>query len=166
MERIEIIDNFLPDNVFYPLYDLLSSTNFPWYFNDFVVDENSSLDNYQFTHTFINSSRDIVYTPFHSFITPIIEKLGVKKLERVKANLNTRTSNHIEGGYHIDTDKKVTTSILYMNTNNGWTEFEEGDKIDCVQNRIVTFNSNMMHTGYTCTDQKRKMVINFNYGTN
>mgnify|MGYP001166878757 FL=1 len=166
MEVIDIVDNFLPEDVFNPLFDLLSSWNFPWYFNDFVVDENPSLDNYQFTHTFINSSRDIVHTPFISFISPIIEKLNVKKLERVKANLNTRTSNHIEGGYHVDTDNNITTSILYMNTNNGWTEFKGGDKIDCVQNRIVTFNSNMMHTGYTCTDQKRKMVINFNYGKN
>ena len=165
MEVIDIVDNFLPEDVFNPLFNLLSSWNFPWYFNDFIVDENSSLDNYQFTHTFINSSRDIVTTPFHSFISPIINKLGVKKIKRIKANLNPRTSTHEEGGYHIDM-QDCTTSIFYLNTNNGWTEFKGGDKIGCVQNRIVTFNSNMMHTGYTCTDQKRKMVINFNYGTN
>ena len=63
MERIDIVDNFLPEDVFNPLFDLLSSWNFPWDFNDFVVDENSSLDNYQFTHTFINSSRDIIEIP-------------------------------------------------------------------------------------------------------
>ena len=62
--------------------------------------------------------------------------------------------------------ENVTTSILYMNTNNGWTEIQGGGKIDCVENRAVTFNSNLMHSGYTCTDQKRKIVINFNYGTN
>ena len=163
MEVIDIVDNFLPEDVFNPLFDLLSSWNFPWYFNDFIVDENYSLDNYQFTHTFINSSRDIVTTPFHSFISPIINKLGVKKIKRIKANLNPRTSTHEEGGYHIDM-QDCTTSIFYLNTNNGWTEFKGGDKIGCVQNRIITFNSNMMHTGYTCTDQKRKMVINFNYG--
>ena len=165
MERIEVIDNFLSEDVFNPLFDLLSSWDFPWYFNDFVLNEQSSLDNYQFTHAFFNLSRDLVYTPYHNFISPIIDKLGVKKLKKVKANLNPRTSTHEEGGYHIDMED-CTTSILYLNTNNGWTEFKGGDKIECVQNRIVTFNSNIMHSGYTCTDQKRKMVINFNYGKN
>ena len=173
MEKIKIIDNFLPEDIFNPLFDLMSSDTFPWFFNNSVLDPNdpsiekdSSPDNYQFTHTFFNSSLNVIYTPHHSLLSPIIDKFKVKKLERVKANLNPRTSTNIKGGYHIDTDKNVTTSILYMNTNNGWTEFQGGDKIDCVQNRIVTFNSNMMHTGYTCTDQKRKMVINFNYGKN
>ena len=81
----------------------------------------------------------------------------IKKLERVKANLNPRTSTHKEGGFHIDADN-ITTSILYMNTNNGWTEIQGSGKIDCVENRAVTFNSNLMHSGYTCTDQKRKIV--------
>ena len=62
--------------------------------------------------------------------------------------------------------ENVTTSILYMNTNNGWTEIQGSGKIDCVENRAGTFNSNLMHSGYTCTDQKRKIVINFNYGKN
>ena len=82
----------------------------------------------------------------------------LKELIRVKGNLNPRTSTHKEGGFHIDADN-ITTSILYMNTNNGWTELQGGGKINCVKNRIATFNSNIMHTGYTCTDQKRKMVV-------
>ena len=56
-----------------------------------------------------------------------------------------------------------TTSILYLNTNNGWTEIQGNGKIECVKNRLVTFDSNLIHSGYTCTDQKRKVVLNFNY---
>ena len=55
------------------------------------------------------------------------------------------------------------TSIFYLNTNNGWTQFKKGGKVKCVENRLVTFDSNLEHAGVTCTDQKRKVVINFNY---
>ena len=173
MEVIEIIDNFLPENIFYPLQNLMNSSTFPWYFNDtYLCDvENTSLDNYQFTHSFFGKvwvesvGETDAYSSYNELLLPIIDKLKVKKIEKVKANLNPRTSTHIEGGYHIDMEN-VTTSILYMNTNNGWTEIQGGGKIDCVENRAVTFNSNLMHSGYTCTDQKRKIVINFNYGTN
>ena len=55
------------------------------------------------------------------------------------------------------------TSIFYINTNNGWTEFANGDRVKCVENRLVTFDSNLKHQGVTCTDKKRKIVINLNY---
>ena len=62
--------------------------------------------------------------------------------------------------------KNIYTAILYINTNNGWTKFKGGGKIKCVENRIVIFDSNIQHAGFTCTDKKRKVVVNFNYGTN
>ena len=42
MERIEIIDNFLPEDIFYPLKNLMTSSKFPWFFNNSVVEEDSS----------------------------------------------------------------------------------------------------------------------------
>jgi len=50
-----------------------------------------------------------------------------------------------------------------MNTNNGYTKFEDGTKIESVANRMVFFSSNMKHTGTSCTDEKIRVVINFNY---
>ena len=57
----------------------------------------------------------------------------------------------------------MTTSVFYINTTNGWTQFKNGDKVKSVSNRIVTFDSNLIHQGVTTTDEKRKVVINFNY---
>ena len=59
--------------------------------------------------------------------------------------------------------KQWTTSIFYVNTNNGYTEFEDGTKIESVANRMVTFPTNLKHRGTSCTDEKIRVVINFNY---
>ena len=59
--------------------------------------------------------------------------------------------------------KQSSTSIFYVNTNNGYTKFEDGTKVESVANRMVTFPSNMKHTGTSCTDERIRVVINFNY---
>ena len=91
-------------------------------------------------------------------------------LWRIKANLLIRTPNIVENTFHVDIGdfseeklKQWTTSILYINTNNGYTKFEDGTKVESVANRMVIFPSNMKHTGTSCTDEKRRIVINFNY---
>ena len=49
------------------------------------------------------------------------------------------------------------------NDGDGYTEFEDGTKVESIENRFVTFPSNLHHGGTTCTDQKRRVVINLNY---
>ena len=81
-------------------------------------------------------------------------------------NLSPRTFFHRKGGMHIDLTGQSSpqkTAIFYVNTNNGWTEFKKGGKVKSVANRIVIFDSNLEHQGVTCTDKKRRVVINFNY---
>jgi len=55
------------------------------------------------------------------------------------------------------------TSIFYVNTNNGCTVFEDGTEVKSVGNRLVTFPGNTLHTGRNCTDEKCRVLINFNY---
>jgi len=96
-------------------------------------------------------------------------KIDPIKLWRIKANLLTRTSNIIENEFHQDAgkheklSKQWTTAIFYMNTNNGYTEFEDGTKVESVANRIVIFPTNTKHRGTSCTDERTRVVINFNY---
>ena len=59
--------------------------------------------------------------------------------------------------------KQWTTSIFYVNTNNGYTKFEDGTKVESVANRMLTFPANMKHIGTSCTDEQTRVVINFNY---
>jgi Rps23 Pro-64 3,4-dihydroxylase Tpa1-like proline 4-hydroxylase len=62
-----------------------------------------------------------------------------------------------------DTEFNNTTAIFYLNNNNGYTIFEDGSKVDSVENRLVVFNSNVMHSGVSQTDSKVRCVINLNY---
>lgn len=165
---IKVVDNFLEEEYFKQLQSvLMSDGDFPWYYNDGVVnDEDKDPNNYQFTHTFYDG-----FSPrseYYNMIVPIIEILEPTALMRIKANLLTKTERHVEHGFHIDIlnikeENKSKTAILYINTNNGYTVFEDGALIDSIENRIAIFDSRLMHTGSTCTDEKVRVVINFNY---
>ena len=158
---VNVIDNFLSYNDFKYIKEIILSDIFPWYFNDSIIGYHEK-NKYQFTHTFFASGSQ--YGHF-DIITPCLNKLNISFLHSAKANLNPKTVFHRNGGFHYDM-KNVTTSILYINTNNGWTKFKNGCKVKCVENRMVIFDSNMIHGGISCTDEKRKVVVNFNYGTN
>ena len=70
----------------------------------------------------------------------------------------------IKHDFHKDnSSKNLISSILYINSNNGYTEFEGGKKINSKANRLITFKSNISHRGTTCTDEKFRMVLNLVY---
>jgi len=163
---IEIINDFLKEDSFKKIQDTLLSEWFPWYFTNGVSTfdhANSHLQDYQFTHTFfidnnINSNWFILFDE-------VIEKIRPSKLVKIKANLLTVSKNNIIFDFHTDMpdDIKGKTAILYANTNDGFTVFKDGTKISSVENRLVIFDSNILHAGTTCSDKKTRCVINFNY---
>tara|TARA_Y100001938_G_C7918694_1_gene343285 strand:+ start:126 stop:638 length:513 start_codon:yes stop_codon:yes gene_type:complete len=169
---MEVIDNFLPEDDFLDLQSLLLGEYFPWYYNDYVLTPPvhtpfNSLDyddyactNYQFIHLIY---KDGDKSSFYSYVEPFITKLEVKDLFRIKANLNPKTLNHKYGGYHFDPYRKGKIGVYYVNDNNGGTQFKKGGKVNSVANRMVIFDANLEHTSVTCTDKKRRIVINFNY---
>ena len=165
---MEVIDDFLDSSQFESIYDFIMGDQFPWYFNpavDYSPDDeryNDDVDNYQFIHNFYHIVRQ-TGSDFFPILAPIIQKINCNKLHRVKSNLNPRTHKHIKRNFHTDTRYKHKTSILYINTNNGWTDFEDGSKVNSVANRMVIFDSLIRHTGVTCTDEKVRVLINFNY---
>lgn len=166
-ENIKLIDNFLDKNYFSQIQQtLIHESQFPWYYNESVVYEENNLDNYQFTHMFYNNMAP--QSDFYRFIIPILEKLNVLSLIRIKANLIPKNADIIEHGYHTDLYSVGSsivhkTAVLYLNTNNGYTLFRDGSKVNSLANRICIFNSDLEHTGTTCTDEKCRVVINLNY---
>ena len=164
---MKVIDDFLPDYHFRSLSNILLGNDFSWFYN-----EDTAIEGDGYSH-FINMFykkypvRDVSETlgPTKSFpkIEPYLPFFKMKELYRIKANLAPRTVFHKKTGWHVDNLPCSTTAILYMNTNNGWTEFKKGGKVKSVANRLVTFDSDLEHQGVTCTDKKRRVLINFNY---
>tara|TARA_Y100000033_G_scaffold28854_1_gene27450 strand:+ start:2252 stop:2740 length:489 start_codon:yes stop_codon:yes gene_type:complete len=162
MQYAKKIDNFLSEEDFIPLSDMLNSFYFPWYFNDQICYESDGLS--QFTHTFFEELTRSPNSDFYPLVECFLDKLEVKELIRIKANLNVKTEVPIQTGYHIDYPD-ATTAVFYLNTNNGGTELNKTVFVESIANRILIFDSNTQHTGVTCTDQLKRISLNFNYRT-
>ena len=142
----------------------------PWY-TTYVVDRYSlavpEYDNFQLTHScYNNCCPNLEKESGFTAVTPIINHpdLNIRALVRIKANLNHRTSEIIQHGFHVDVPFDCMTGIYYVNDNDGYTEFKEcGTKVESVANRMVTFPSQTLHSGTSCTNNRRRVAINFVY---
>ena len=167
---IDVVDNYLPEKQFFELFNYMKDFSFDWHLSNILSTDviKDPIGNMQFCHLFYRKHEQNTRT--FSMMIPVLEKINPVGLIRIKANLSLSTKEIEEGGMHIDvqdddTPDCVRTSILYMNSNDGYTLFEDGTKIESVMNRLVTFPHTMKHAGTTCTNAPFRMVINFNYVT-
>ena len=157
----KIIDNYLSTEDHLILNAVLESNNFPWYFQKRSVNlKDKNKFDFHFGHNFYLN--DNVTSDYFKTLNPIIEKLKVNSLIRIKGNLNPVTSKPFNSKPHKDQSFDCKVALYYLNTNNGYTVIND-EKIKCIKNRIVLFNSNVEHYGVTCTDEPTKLAINFNY---
>ena len=164
---MKIEDNFLNQEEFDKIQKLMMEPSpFPWFYADRIVFEDD-VDKFQFIHAFYDDHMPM--SPFWNELDSIINIIQPFSIVKVRAKLLTRTPEIVETSFHVDIPlpeeklKQYTTSIFYVNTNNGYTEFEDGTKVESVANRMVTFPANIKHRGTSCTDEITRVVINFNY---
>ena len=168
---IKIYDDLLSPKEYREIKNTFLNNKFPlpWYWSDVVGDDFldvDQLDNYQLSHTLYNNcTPNLEEGSGYVAVNPIINHpdLDIRALIRIKANLNVRTSKIIRHGFHVDVPFDCMTGIYYVNNNDGYTEFKDGTKVESVANRMVTFPSQALHSGTSCTNQKRRVVINFVY---
>ena len=168
---ILMIDDFLPKEQFADISALLCDPDgrFPWYYFDSKVGENNpnNFYDYGFVHSFYSKGRYVSWLTKEeaSPINPIYEALGAKQLIKVKANLTMATPLIYEYDMHTDVGHRMDskTAVFYLNTNDGYTLFENGSKVESVANRVVIFDEKIRHTGTSCTNAKRRIVLNVNY---
>ena len=106
---------------------------------------------------------DSPVSPLYDDFIEFVNKIPVATTCKIKVNMNPRTHKIIEHGLHTDLPYRCKTGILYLNTNDGYTIFEDGTKIESVENRFVSFDSNIKHSGTSCTNQQVRLVVNINY---
>ena len=173
--NFSITDNFLTEQDFGTIRDsIIGGKNFndgiEWKFNPHVVHPKEDPTPGQFVHTVYFGN--VPCSPFYNSLVPIIEhKFSISALYRIKMNLTPRFPESYTHKFHSDLEHDFeedvashwTTAILYINTNNGYTEFENGEKVESVANRVVMFPSNFKHRGITQTDEQTRILINFNF---
>ena len=157
---IQIKDNFLPEKEFKEIQKILLGHDIPWFYNDCVSDINK--DDYYFTHMFYREP-GILSNGFKIFEN-FLKKINCNSIMRIKANLYLQTLKPIKHNFHKDYDFKHKGCLLFINDNNGVTTFKESNKkVKSEANRVVFFNPSIEHCSSTCTDQKRRITVNFNY---
>jgi hypothetical protein len=161
----KVIDNFLDEDEFNKLQGIMyNSDMFPWFYNTGVANPlaNEELNDFQFVHTFFKPGAE--KSSLIPILGDLLKKIGPKTIYRLKANLTTITEEPKRTGWHVDFDDLVCiTAVFYLNTNNGYTIFKNGLKVESVANRLVFFDSRMEHAGVTSTDSNARVLINLNY---
>ena len=187
---IELIDNFLEKDEFHKLESVFFSHHedrpylkeyqkehdeniqIPWYYRNSTSyspsEDDNSVNNYQFVHIFY--ADHTIASPFFDHLKYLMDKIGFRSLLRCKANLQMRSEVHHERKLHRDRpngckpDKDpYRIGIYYLNTNNGYTLMEDSTKIESVANRLAVFSPKLWHASATCTDEKRRIILNMNW---
>ena len=166
--KYKAIDNFLDEKYFDSLVTLFTdkekrgNTIMPWYFNSSISDEDVVEDNlFYMTHMFYD--RNVPKSPFYDNLIPLLEKLGVQCLLRIKANLYPNTEILHEHPMHTDFNFSHSTALLSLNTCDGYTKLKDGTKIDSVANRILLFDAGEEHCSTTTTNACARINLNINY---
>ena len=163
----ELKDNFLDSQFFDPIKNFLLGPWMAWYQQDTVADlqEKNYLDGY-FIHTFFLNIPNFTRGPRneqYELFTPLIEKMKVNSLIRLRANNYTRTENIVQHPFHVDYNFPHQTAIFGINTNNGFTIVEKNKKIKSQENRMILLDGETRHCSTTCTDVRSRVNVIINY---
>lgn len=168
---MKVIDNALPQETFLDIKNNMLKSDFPWYYRSVKVASGMKQDNqynsynkynFQFVHVFYKHFKP--RSEYVSLLNPILDILHPASIIRIKANLTTRAPEVFQYNFHQDLQKfSGKTAIFYVNSNDGYTAFENGQKIDSIENRLVIFDSPVYHAGTSCTNRNVRCVINFNF---
>ena len=156
----KIIDNFLSDFDYQLALSIIEDDNTTWRCGEVVFEEVLKCPiqfNKQFSHFISIEDKSTMY---YLALLPILKILNIddKNIIRAKINNNLATENIIEHGFHIDTEIKSKTIIYYFNTNNGYTLFENGNKVESISNRLIIFDSSMP-VSYTHLTLPTKRIV-------
>ena len=187
-----VIDNFLPTEMFFNFaHTSMTGMHYrPCDFTESHEESDGSIDtfgenlatqknfhesmcqalHYARTHHFQQVS-DFYLNSFDT-IQEIKKLLNIKQLWRLRTNCTFGQKEKHLGSFHVDTPDRGfhtpenKTAILYLNTNNGGTQFENSIFVESKANRCVVAPMTMRHAGVWTTNAKLRYVTNINYTEN
>ena len=186
----EVIDNFLPEDEFRP-FAYYAMSNFMYGPMDALVhpdESDGSISNFGNIRMgtdpsdlmfgailFVRMNKQVELSDFYitqnNTFDQLEKHLNVKRWWRIRINCTTIQPQQKVGRYHQDYMEKyfakTKTAILYLNSNNGGTKFEEtGEVVQSKANRLVRFPTHTSHAPVSVTDAKLRFVMNMNYEEN
>ena len=171
------------------LLELISSSDFPWYFfpktsNDnnpeAIFMDNSVVDNYQFCHSIVDNTN--ITSDSYDNLSQILGFMannygGTYKIKRIKCNLLLQNRTFKLDNYnipHVDSYSNTSKTLLYyVNDSDGDTfMFNERynttfdnltieRRITPKQNSAIVFDSNQFHASSPPRNNTTRIVINF-----
>ena len=164
----KVIDNFLDEEYFDSLVTLFTdkektnNTIMPWFFGSSIAYPGVIKDKlFYMAHLFYEDN--MPRSNYYDNLIPLLEKLEVRCLIRIKANLFPNTEILHEHPMHWDYPYSHSGAILSLNTCDGYTKLEDGTKIDSVANRVLLFDSSEKHCSTTTTNVSARINININF---
>ena len=166
----EIIDNYLKEDDFNKIEKWILHRDFMWHFVDKPNRTSTNETQFQFGRVFIEYGDTIVHDAvgnLKNIMKPYCKSKKVKVgINRAKVNMYINVNNKHEGlGLHqdIEDEKDYKTLLFYLDTNDGYTEFENGEKVNTVKNRALIFDAHLYHQTVTQTDSLFRRNININF---
>tara|TARA_R100000808_G_C2078851_1_gene103470 strand:- start:191 stop:679 length:489 start_codon:yes stop_codon:yes gene_type:complete len=101
-------------------------------------------------------------TSVNATLMPLLGRLTFNYLLRAKINFYTKKSKFIKTAFHVDSEEPHQVALYSLNTNNGYTLFEDGTKISSVENQIIMFDGALKHCSASPTDTNIRINININ----
>jgi hypothetical protein len=160
----KIIDNFLSNSLANDIEAVLLTSQYSnWYLQNDIVGDGNVDDNLLFymIHTFYSENK--IQSNSYSWMQYIMNKMDVKALIRIKANLYPRTEFLHIHSKHTDYPYSHKGAIYYVNDNDGFTILNDDVRIESKKNRLLMFDPSIPHQSTTCTDARYRVNINFNY---
>jgi hypothetical protein len=164
----KIIDDFLSEEELRYLQNLIVyNSEFPLFFNNSVSFKGEPDSDWRWYATHILYNKDIPNSEYFKgvydiFIPKFSQVVGFKSLIRIKANMYPHTDTLKENEQHVDLSFPHHAAVFSLNTCDGFTRMNDGNKVDSVENRIVFFDASLPHNSTTTTN-KARYNINFNW---
>ena len=184
--QIKVFENFLSKSYHEQILEMMSSENFPWYYyKNISIEEGNNLNEYGFSHMFWaqeTGQRDSTQTWFlKSALLQIMDVAECNAIIRSRGDMTTYTSKNFVHRPHIDYDFPHISSIYYVNESDGDTIFynqrannineinnlnlQEYKRVAPKANRLVVFEGDIVHTGSSPINFKKRILINSNFLT-
>lgn len=176
-----VIDNFLEPEYHQRLKDIILSDSFPWYFKE-DISLNGKTENFYhfgFQHTVFNNDGSVnsgLSNDLLEFLMSVLAATGRSKVLRCRVDMVNAQRERVQYIPHVDYRSRTdnVSLVYYLIGSDGDTilynekfgdEYEtltEMKRVNPVENRLLMFSGDYMHTGEGPVEHNKRVLINLN----